>query len=88
MTTDTFITKPSITRIARKAGIKSVSEECYPLIQKVIKDMITDVIRTSLIINDEQNTKTLMVDDTYKSIRINGYNIAQSSELGSNGNCK
>jgi histone H3/H4 len=77
-----LITKPSITRIARKAGVKSMSDDSYLVIQEYLKELVTETVKTSLIVNSEQNTKTLMVDDAYKAIRMNGYNIAQSSELG------
>jgi histone H3/H4 len=80
-----LITKPSITRIARKSGVKSMSDDCYPVIQECLKNMVTEIIKTALIINSENNTKTLMTEDVYKAIRMNGYNIAQSSELGTNG---
>jgi len=37
--------------------------------------LVTKLVKTSLIINSEQNTKTLMVDDVYNAIRINGDNF-------------
>ena len=76
-----MITKHSITRITRKAGIKSVSNDCYPVIQNSLIELVTKVISTALIINSEKNTKTLMTDDIYDAIRINGDNITQSSDL-------
>lgn len=76
-----FITKPSITRIARKAGVKSISDDCYPTIYGTVDEMLNNIIKTAIIMNDEQNTKTLMVDDIYKSFILNGYNVARSSEL-------
>lgn len=74
-----LITKPSITRIARKSGIKSMSDDCFPAINEIIKEMVTEIIKTSLIIN---NRKTLMTDDIYKAIRMNGDKITESSVLG------
>ena len=76
-----FITKPSITRIARKAGVKSISDDCYATIYKTVDEMLNDIIKTSVIMNNEQNTKTLMIDDIYKSFILNGYNVARSSDL-------
>jgi hypothetical protein len=43
--------------------------------------MLNDIIITALIMNDEQNTKTLMVDDIYKAFALNGFNVAKTSEL-------
>jgi histone H3/H4 len=76
-----FITKPSITRIARKAGVKSIADDCYPTIYAKTDELLNNIVKTAIIVNNEQNTKTLMVDDVYKSFLLNGYNVARSSEL-------
>ena len=76
------ITKPSITRLARRAGVKSVSVECYDLIRKLINSKLEEIIRVSMIINSEHQTKTLMSEDIYEAISFNGVNLAQSSEIG------
>ena len=76
------ITKPSITRLARKAGIKSLSDDCFPVIQDIIETLTSEIIDATLVVNSEKNTKTLMVNDIYKAMNIKGYNIAQSSDLG------
>ena len=76
------ITKPSITRLARRAGIKSISDECYNSIRTITEDYLTDIIQASIIVNSEHNTKTLMQDDVYEALRLCGHNVAQSSELG------
>jgi histone H3/H4 len=75
------ITKPSLTRLSRKAGVKSVSDESFDTIREIMDKKILDIIRTSIIINSENLTKTLMPTDIYTSIKITGTNIAQSSEL-------
>jgi len=76
-----FITKPSIVRIARKAGVKCISDDCYPAIHTTVENMLNDVIKTAIIVNSEQVTKTLMVDDIYKAFNLNGYNVAKTTEL-------
>jgi histone H3/H4 len=73
-----LITKPSIRRISRKSGVKSMSDDCFPVIHKIIKEIVTEIIKTTLIIN---NRKTLMSDDIYKAIRMNGDKITESSVL-------
>jgi len=76
------ITKPSIIRLARRAGIKSLSEECFPLLRALIHQRLEHVIQNSLIINSEHQTKTLMADDIYTSLSINNENLTQSNDLG------
>lgn len=78
------ITKPSLVRLARKAGIKSMSDDCYPEVYKLINNNLDKIISTSLIINSENGTKTLMNNDIYQAIKINGYIVAESTDLGTN----
>lgn len=76
------ITRPSIIRLARQAGVKSVAEDCYPLIRALINQRLSDVIDNSLRINEQHQTKTFMPDDVYDALSLCGENVAQSSDLG------
>jgi histone H3/H4 len=76
------ITKPSITRLARRAGVKSLSDDCYNTIRGIIGEYLSDIIVASLVVNSEHNTKTLMPEDIYEALRLRGYNVSQSHDLG------
>jgi histone H3/H4 len=76
------ITKPSITRLARRAGVKSLSEDCYNNIREIVEEYLSDVIIAALVVNSEHNTKTLMPEDIYEALRLRGYNVTQSHDLG------
>jgi histone H3/H4 len=76
------ITRPSITRLARRAGIKSLSEDCFPSVRALIAQHVNNIIRNALIINSEHQTKTLMADDIYDALTLTGENLTQSSDLG------
>lgn len=78
------ITRPSIVRLARRAGIKSISEECFNNIRALITFQITDIIKKSLVVNSEHQTKTLMTEDIYEALSLNGENLTQSNDLGTN----
>lgn len=78
------ITKPSLVRLARKAGIKSMSDDCYPEVYKLITSNLDKIIATALIINSENGTKTLMNNDIYQAMKINGHIVAESTDLGTN----
>ena len=80
------ITKPSIIRLARRAGVKSISDECFTIIRKIIDKRLTDLIITALIVNSEHQTKTLMVDDIYDGLSLIGQNVTHSNDLGT-GTC-
>jgi histone H3/H4 len=76
------ITKPSITRLARRAGVKSVSDDCFNPIRLLIADHLDELLRAALVVNSEHQTKTLMSDDVYDSFTLLGRNVTQSSDLG------
>lgn len=78
------LSKPSLTRLARRAGIKSISEECFPTLRNVILQKLDIIIQNALIVNSEHQTKTLMTDDIYESLYLLGENITQSQNLGTN----
>jgi len=66
------ITKPSIIRLARRAGVKSMADECNETVKKLIDSYLTEIISTALIVNS----------DIYEALRIRGYNVSQSTDLG------
>lgn len=76
------IAKPSITRIARRAGIKSMSEDCFPLIRSLIVLKLSFLLEKVLIINSEHGTKTILPTDIYDTLSVLGENLTQSTELG------
>ena len=39
-----YITKPSIVRLARRAGVKSLSEDCYDEIFDLANIILTDIV--------------------------------------------
>ena len=76
------ITKPSITRLARRAGVKSVSDDCFNAIRHLISNRLDELILDVLVVNSEHQTKTLMSDDVYDTFSLIGQNVTQSSDLG------
>ena len=92
VTTDTYlqeksinesdITKPSIVRLARTAGVKSISDECFVFIHKLIDKKLEEVLSTALIVNSQHQTKTLMSDDIYEALYLLGINVTQSDDIG------
>jgi histone H3/H4 len=75
------ISKPSLTKLARQAGIKSLSDDCFETIRHVMNNKIDEIIKTMLIVNSEHKTKTIIVNDVYESLQILNHNVAESSEL-------
>jgi len=76
------ITKPSITRLARKAGVKSVSDECFPYLRSFLVSRVESVLKSAIQINGIHGTKTMMPDDVYEALAIRGENLTASTLLG------
>ena len=76
------ISKPSITRLARRSGVKSVSEDCFDYIRLIINEFLDEIVQVSLVANSEHQTKTLMPDDVYNAFTLLDQNITQSTDFG------
>lgn len=76
------LTDPSIARIGKKAGVKSMSRECHDTIRSLIEKQIDDIAATMLVVNSERQTKTIMADDAYDALALLGYNVTDSCSIG------
>lgn len=76
------IKNPSMERLARRAGVKSMSVGCYPLLRRVILAKLHEVAKVTLIANSENHTKTLMDTDVINGLSILGHNVGESNSLG------
>lgn len=81
------ISKPSITRLARQAGIKSLSEDCFETVRNLLDEKLDEIVKTILVVNSEHQTKTIMVGDVYKALQLLNYNVAESTYLNSKNKC-
>lgn len=75
------LSKPAIIKLARRAGVKSLSDDCYNTVRNLVGMKLNEVIRAVIIVNDNHSTKTIMKNDVYKALEILGYNVTESSEL-------
>ena len=64
------IKKPSVERLARRAGVKSLAIDCYPLIRKIMLAKIHEIVKVTLITNSENNTKTIMSNDINSALAL------------------
>jgi histone H3/H4 len=76
------ITKPSITRIGRRSGVKSMTEDCVDVIRHLIHSKLYEIMDVVLVINSERKTKTIMVEDIYEALKLMGHKVAESSDIG------
>lgn len=76
-----YLTKSSITKLSKRAGVKSISEECNEKIRKIIESKLDEIVDTMIIINSEHNTKTIMTSDVYDSLQLLNHNITIPKDL-------
>ena len=75
------ITKPSITRLARRAGVKSLSDDCFNTTRYMVAEKLEEVLNAVLVVNSENQTRTIMVNDVYDALHILGHNVTRSTEM-------
>jgi histone H3/H4 len=76
-----LFTKPAILRLARKAGIKNLSDDCYDPIRSLMSTELEEVMKVAIYLNEIRGTKTISVDDVSDSLRLMGKNLAKSEDL-------
>ena len=74
--------KPALTRLARKAGIKSLSEDCFDFISLQLEQRLTKILKTALILQKMRQSKILTSNDIYDSLELQGKRITRSENLG------
>tara|TARA_B100000927_G_C16235605_1_gene377265 strand:- start:313 stop:555 length:243 start_codon:yes stop_codon:yes gene_type:complete len=74
-------TKPSITRLARRAGVKSMSDDCVDTIRSLIGMELNEIIRMAVIMNEQNSTKTVMTDDIYNALQFLNMNVAKTDDM-------
>lgn len=72
------ITKPPLTRLARRAGIKSISKECYSHIRALIEEKLNNIIEKAIIV---KSGSMLTNKDIYMALRMLGENVCESESL-------
>ena len=77
----TELSKSSITKLARRAGVKSLSEDCYNTIRNLIGIKLNILAKAKLIVKESHGVKTIMTSDVYKALELLGYNVTQSENL-------
>lgn len=73
-------TKPALTRLARRAGVKSMSEDCVETLRNVMYLKLTELLTTMEIVNRQNNTKTMMPQDFFGATEFMGKNVARNED--------
>ena len=83
---DKGLSAPSITRLARRAGVKSMTKDCFDTVRSIVDTEVSNIIEQALIVSATKNNrpkgKILAVDDVYLALSLMGHQVAQSNQLG------
>ena len=74
-------TKPAITRLARRAGVKSMSDDCIVPLKHLVAMKLDEILSTTLVVNSQHATKTIMPEDVYEALSLCGINVARTEEF-------
>jgi len=75
-----FINKPSLVRLSKIAGVKSLSHDSYDILNKVALDKIEDIVHTCIIVNSQNKNKIISKKDLYSALHILGYNLTSNTD--------
>lgn len=77
------ITKPSLARLARVGGVKTMSADCTYVLKDLLYEESLRLIKNTLIYNDQIGTKTIMPESLYEAIKSEcNVKLAKSSIIG------
>ena len=78
-----YFTRPAIMKLARKAGVKSLSEDCYRLIDSILASRIEQLVKDGLLVHKFRGAKVLTCNDIQEAAKLRGYFYADGDELKS-----
>ena len=69
------ISKQGIIRLARKAGVKSLSNKCVNVIRELMYERVEELLKIMIIFNENKKNKIILLDDLVKSLEYEGINL-------------
>jgi len=75
-----FINKPSLVRLSKIAGVKSLSQDSYDILNKVALDKLEEIVDTCIIVNSQNKNKIISKKDLYSALHILGYNLTSNTD--------
>ncbi len=69
------ITKPAIRRMARRGGVKRISDDAYDEVMIQLTSFLEKILQDSMIYTTHSKRKTINGSDVICSLRNNGHNL-------------
>lgn len=73
---------PTMTRLARKAGVKSMSEECKEKIEEIGIKKLENILLKAERVRKERKGKILIVEDIRTALEMDGERVVAVENLG------
>lgn len=64
------IADSGILNLSKRAGVKKLSENCYDIIKKILVKQLEEVIKNTIIANNEHASKTIMPEDVCSALKL------------------
>lgn len=72
------IPKQCILNIARRAGIKTISDDCYETIRNIMGIKLCELAKHVEIVNTQKGTKTISNDIIAESLKLQGKRVTNT----------
>ena len=79
---DKSITKPSLERLARCAGIKTSALPVTDVMRDLLTSKAREICKTILIVNQQSGTRTIMPQDAYDALDLMGVKLTKTENMG------
>jgi len=75
-----YIKNTSLNRLSKRAGVKTLSNDAYPIIHSILSNKIHEISDLVKSVNDEHGTKNIMAKDLQKALEIAGVNLTMKKD--------
>jgi len=75
-----YIKNTSLNRLSKRAGVKTLSNDAYPIIHSILSNKIQEISDLVKSVNDEHGTKNIMAKDLQKALEIAGVNLTMKKD--------
>lgn len=69
------ITKPAIKRLARRGGVKRISNSCYQLTRTIVRAFLERIVKNAVLVSECANRKTVSAKDAVYALKKSGHTI-------------
>lgn len=70
-----FIKNTALNRLSKRAGVKTISNDVYPIIHDILTNKIIEISDIIKFVNAENGTQNIMIKDLQKTFELMGINI-------------